>query len=164
MGLLCWLSSKEYACNTGDLGSVLESGRSPGAGNDNLLQYSCLGNSMGEFQRGLEGYSTWGQKRVGHNLATTTQFVIGFASLNSSLGFGKYVVSAIHSCSIKQSDHPKNLLCSIYLFLPVAELFSTTVLFTVSTVLPFPKCHIVVIILYIAFSDNSAHVRFIRMP
>ena len=44
-----WLSSKESACNagdTGDLSSIPESGRSLGGGNDNPLQYSCLGNSM----------------------------------------------------------------------------------------------------------------------
>ena len=29
-----------------DTGSVLESGRSPGEGNSNPLQYSCLGNSI----------------------------------------------------------------------------------------------------------------------
>ena len=29
-----------------DAGSILESGRSPGAENGNLLQYSCLENSM----------------------------------------------------------------------------------------------------------------------
>ena len=40
---------KEYTCDsgdTGDLGSIPESERSPGGGNDNPLQYSCLGNSM----------------------------------------------------------------------------------------------------------------------
>ena len=31
---------------TGDLGSVPGSGRSPGGGNGNPLQYSCLENSM----------------------------------------------------------------------------------------------------------------------
>ena len=35
---------KESACNTGDPTPGL--GRSPGEGNGNLLQYSCLGNSM----------------------------------------------------------------------------------------------------------------------
>ena len=30
--------------NAGDLGSILESGRSPREGNDNPLQHSCLGN------------------------------------------------------------------------------------------------------------------------
>ena len=34
---------KESACNTGDLDSVPESGRSPGEGSGNPLQYSCLG-------------------------------------------------------------------------------------------------------------------------
>jgi len=37
---------KESACNAGDLGSILGSGRSPGGGNGNPLQYSCLENSM----------------------------------------------------------------------------------------------------------------------
>ena len=36
--------SKESACNAGDLGSIPESGRSPGEGNGNPLQYSCLEN------------------------------------------------------------------------------------------------------------------------
>ena len=38
--------SKEFACNTGDLGSVPELGRSPGEKNGNPLQYSCMENSM----------------------------------------------------------------------------------------------------------------------
>ena len=37
---------KESACNAGDLGSVPGSERSPGEGNGNPLQYSCLENSM----------------------------------------------------------------------------------------------------------------------
>ena len=37
---------KESACNAGDLGSIPEFGRSPGGGNSNPLQYSCLENSM----------------------------------------------------------------------------------------------------------------------
>ena len=36
--------SKEYACNAGDPGSVPGSGRVPGEGNGNTLQYSCLEN------------------------------------------------------------------------------------------------------------------------
>ena len=34
------------AYNVGDLGSIPGSGRSPGEGNDNPLQYSCLENPM----------------------------------------------------------------------------------------------------------------------
>ena len=37
---------KESACSAGDLGSIPWSGRSPGEGNVNPLQYSCLENSM----------------------------------------------------------------------------------------------------------------------
>ena len=35
---------KASACNVGDLGSIPGSGRSPGEGNGNPLQYSCLEN------------------------------------------------------------------------------------------------------------------------
>ena len=45
-GLLGSSASRESACNSGDLGLSLESGRSPGEGNGNPLQYSCLENSM----------------------------------------------------------------------------------------------------------------------
>ena len=44
--LLGGSDSKESACNVGDLGSISESGRSPGEGNGNTFQYSCLENSM----------------------------------------------------------------------------------------------------------------------
>ena len=37
---------KESVCKAGDQGSISGSGRSPGEGNGNLLQYSCLENSM----------------------------------------------------------------------------------------------------------------------
>ena len=37
---------KASACNVGDLGSIPGLARSPGEGNGNPLQYSCLGNSM----------------------------------------------------------------------------------------------------------------------
>jgi len=38
--------SKESACNAGDLDTIPGLGRSLGEGNGNLLQYSCLENSM----------------------------------------------------------------------------------------------------------------------
>ena len=40
---------KNLPANAGDVrdaGTIPESGRSPGEGNGNLLQYSCLGNPM----------------------------------------------------------------------------------------------------------------------
>ena len=42
----CGSTGKESACNAGDLGSIPGSGRSPGEGNGNPLQYSCLENPM----------------------------------------------------------------------------------------------------------------------
>ena len=46
MGFPGGSESKESACNAGDLSSIPGLGRSPGAGNGNPLQYSCLGNPM----------------------------------------------------------------------------------------------------------------------
>ena len=46
MGFPFGLDHKESACNVGDLGLVPGLGRSPGEGNGNPLQYSCLENSM----------------------------------------------------------------------------------------------------------------------
>ena len=39
-------NGKESACNAGDPGSIPGSGRSPGEGNGNPLEFSCLGNPM----------------------------------------------------------------------------------------------------------------------
>ena len=48
---------QESACNAGDPSSIPESGRSPGEGNGNPLQYSCLENSMdrGAWQATVHG-------------------------------------------------------------------------------------------------------------
>ena len=40
------VSGKESACQAGDTGLIAGSGRSPGEGNGNPVQYSCLGNLM----------------------------------------------------------------------------------------------------------------------
>ena len=58
---------KESAYNAGDLDSILGSGRSPGEGNGNLLQYSCLENPM---DRVASQATVHGVSRVGHDLAT----------------------------------------------------------------------------------------------
>ena len=47
MSTLPWDSEvKASACSAGDLGSIPGSGRSPGEGNGNPLQYSCMENPM----------------------------------------------------------------------------------------------------------------------
>ena len=50
---------KESACNAGDPGMLLGSGRSPGDVNGNPFQYSCLENTG---QRSLVVYGLWGHK------------------------------------------------------------------------------------------------------
>ena len=51
---------KASACSAGDLGSIPGSGRSPGEGNGNPRQYSCLENPMDAGA--WWGYSPWGRK------------------------------------------------------------------------------------------------------
>ena len=46
MSFHCGSDSKESDCNAGDPGSIPGLGRSPGEGNGNALQYSCLENPM----------------------------------------------------------------------------------------------------------------------
>ena len=52
---------KESVCNEGSLGPVSGLARSPGEGNDNLLQYSCLGLPCTEKPGGLQ---SWGHKQL----------------------------------------------------------------------------------------------------
>ena len=52
---------KESVCNAGDLGLIPGSGRSPGEGNGNPLQYSCLENPM---DRGAWQATVYGVTRV----------------------------------------------------------------------------------------------------
>ena len=47
-----------------DVGSVPRLGRSPGGGNDNPLQYSCLENPMDEEPGGVKSMRS---QRVRHN-------------------------------------------------------------------------------------------------
>ena len=49
---------KNLPADAGDAGSIPESGRSPGEGNSNPLQYPCQENLMDR------GYSPWGKKEL----------------------------------------------------------------------------------------------------
>ena len=64
-GFSCSSVGKEHA-NVGDPGSIPGLGRSPGEGNGNPLQYSCLENPMA---RGAWLAIVHGVVRVGHDLA-----------------------------------------------------------------------------------------------
>ena len=60
--------SKESVCNAGDPGWIPGLGRSPGEGNGDPLQYSCLENSMdrGAWQATVHG---------GHKKSDTTEWL-----------------------------------------------------------------------------------------
>ena len=75
---------KESACNAGDPGSIPGSGRSPGEGNGDSLQYSSR-----EFhgQRSLMAYSPWGLKEAD----TTERLIFSLYSNNSKIHISKYV-------------------------------------------------------------------------
>ena len=63
--------NKEFACNTGDLGSVPGLGRSPGGGNGNPLQYSFLEN-------GTDRGAWWATVHRGHQESDTTEHTFTF--------------------------------------------------------------------------------------
>ena len=67
LGFLCNAVNKESACVAGDPDSIPGSGRSPGEGNGNPLQYSCVENPM---DREAWWAIVQGVTRVGHDLAT----------------------------------------------------------------------------------------------
>ena len=76
LGLLQWLSSKEFTCNAGDEGLIPGLGRSPGGRHGNPLQYSCLENSM---DRGA-----W--RATVHRVAQSQIQLMGLSSSSSSSG------------------------------------------------------------------------------
>ena len=61
---------KNPPADTGNWGSIPGSGRSPGEGNDNPLQYSCLGNPT---DRGALQATILVDARVRHDLVTKEQ-------------------------------------------------------------------------------------------
>ena len=65
MGFPWLLSGKESPANAGDVGSISKSGRFPGEGNGNPLQYSCLRDPM---DRGA--WPSMGSQGVRHDLGT----------------------------------------------------------------------------------------------
>ena len=68
------LDGKASARNAGDPGSIPRSGRCPGEGNGNPLQYSCLENSM---DGGTScATQSMGLQSVGHDWATSLSFFL----------------------------------------------------------------------------------------
>jgi len=74
--------------NAGDAVSVPGLGRSPGVGNGNLLQYSCLENST---DRILPGYSPWDCKESDMTDSTFTSIQYCVKSESNFISLGVYV-------------------------------------------------------------------------
>ena len=64
MGFLCGSAGKESACNAGDLGSIPESGRSPGGGHGDHSSILAWSIPWTEEPGGLESVRS---QRVGHD-------------------------------------------------------------------------------------------------
>ena len=74
---------KNLTANAGDAGCIPKSRRSPAEGNDNSLQYSCLGNPWTEEPGRIQ---PMGSQRVRHNFATRQkQIIVPCSSLNHYL-------------------------------------------------------------------------------
>ena len=80
---------KASACNVGDPGSIPGLGRSPGEGNGNPLQYSCLENSM-------DGEAWWA---IVYGISKSRTRLSDFTSLhfNLILIFYSYTFTTLNS-------------------------------------------------------------------
>ena len=93
-GLPRWLSGKESTCNAGDLGLIPGSERSWGGGNDNPIQYSCLGNPM---DRGAWRATVLGFTKSGTQLNNwTTMFLCAFFFFYTNSHFRRALFYSYH--------------------------------------------------------------------
>ena len=90
---------KESACSAGDLGSISGSGRSPGEGNGNPLQHSCLENPM---DRGAWQATVHGVTRVRHDLVTKPPqgYIVPNRNIASIYNNSKWSIICKHSVSL----------------------------------------------------------------
>ena len=81
MGFPGGSDGKESTCNAGDLGSIPGLGISPGEGNGNPLQYSCLGNPMdgGAWWATVHGAA---ESQTLQSIVTFTFFQAQFQQMN----------------------------------------------------------------------------------
>ena len=87
-----WLSGKNSVYNAGDTGLTTGSGRSPGEGNANPPQYSCLENSI---DRGAWRATVHGIARVGHNLVTKLPECKGLLTSRVLMGSSQKTIALV---------------------------------------------------------------------
>ena len=89
------LDGKESACSAGDPGLIPRSGRSPGEGNSNPLQYCCLENSI---DRGT-WRATVQRATIRHDWVTNTHTRTHTHSIaNSRLACVKFFMISSNNC------------------------------------------------------------------
>ena len=114
---------KASVCNAGDPGSSPRSGRSPGEGNGNPLQYSCLENPM---DRGACRLQSMGSQRVGLDWATLLylQLSIWLAISSPSVLYSSHHLTDVFSSHKKVCTVP---LHSQIFHLPLLFLLRSTI-------------------------------------
>ena len=109
--------SKESACNAGELGSILGSGRSPGEGNGYPLQCSCLENSMDHSTPGFLSFTISPGQPVAMVRAESSLFHMtpGWRTsptvASSSRGAGELFSSGCPPISLGSSQRLQQGLC-----------------------------------------------------
>ena len=100
---------KNLPAKVGDTGSNPESGRSPGKGNGNPLQYSCLGNPMnrGAWWAMVHGVTESDTIEVPEH----THHLVSIISLHVSFSLRMFSVASVMSDSATSWKQPTRLLC-----------------------------------------------------
>ena len=94
------LRGKESSCSagaTGDVGSAPGWGRSPGGGNGNLLQYSCLGNPIG-WRVTVHGVPKSQTRLKRPSMCTHMPYTDGYSKLCGPLFFP--FIKGLYSCRV----------------------------------------------------------------
>ena len=86
---------KKPSASVGDVGLIPGSGRSPGEGNGNTLQYSCLGNPTDKEVWRLQSK---GLQRVGQELAAKQQQLATTP--------GSFLFFVFHDVDVFEEDRP----------------------------------------------------------
>ena len=108
---------KESACSAGDLGSIPGLGRSPGEGNGNPLQYSCLKNPM---ERGAWQAKVHGVAELDATEQLHFHFLLLLMMLNQDL-----LVSSFLMCKENFKIFPFRIWFMVHLILVYYTIFVT---------------------------------------
>ena len=112
-----WFSHKESTWNAGDMGSIPGSGRCPGGGPSNPLQYSCLENPV---DRGA--WQSMGSQRSGHNWSDWAH--------TASIGKPDFTLQGVW---LQVSDHTTMVIQVIKTFLYLSSSVYSCHLFLISS-------------------------------